>query len=168
MDFIYDLLEPQASEDAAGSCASSSTAVNKQAEDLTMPVAPKASVEPKIPENLVLDQEEQEMLQAALAEPVVTKKASMKKPAAAKAKAKQLPKAKAKPKGKPKAKPKAASGSRKRKFEEECKTSKRKRVKDAAYHTAKNAALSAGPGRARLKAAEAAEARARQYDALGI
>ena len=71
MDFIYDLLEPQASEDAAGSCASSSTAVNKQAEDLTMPVAPKASVEPKIPENLVLDQEEQEMLQAALAEPVV-------------------------------------------------------------------------------------------------
>jgi hypothetical protein len=41
-------------------------------------------------------------------------------------------------------------------------------VKDAAYHTAKNAALSAGPGRARLKAAEAAEARARQYDALGI
>ena len=107
-------------------------------------------------------------MEAALAEPVVTQKAPRKKPAAASAKAKEkgTPKAKCKPKAKPKAK---AGHFQKKKSEEECKTSKRKRVRDAAYHSAKNAALRSGlsPGRARLKAAEAAEARARQYDALG-
>lgn len=156
-------MEPESSLDQAGSGASSSTP-GKAA-----PVGKKVSAQLQLPEELDLDLEEQDLLEAALAEPVAAKQAPRKKPAAASAKAKEkgTPKAKCKPKAKAKAK--AGHQKKKKKSEEECKTSKRKRVRDAAYHSAKNAALRGGlsPGRARLKAAEAAEARARQYDALG-
>ena len=164
-------LEPESSLDPAGSYESSSTSSStagkkKQKGAKSAPVAKKVAV----PDELDLDELEQVLLEAALAHPVVTKNAAMKKPAAASGKAKA--KAKAAAKAKSKAKAKAKSGhqkKKKKKSEEECKTSKRKRLRDAAYHSAKNAALKGGlsPGRARLKAAEAAEARARQYDALG-
>ena len=140
-------MEPEHPQDQAGSGASSSTPGKKKQ------VGAK-SAQPQLPEELDLDLEEQDLLEAALAEPVVTQKAPRKKPAAASAKAKEkgTPKAKCKPKAKPKAK---AGHFQKKKSEEECKTSKRKRVRDAAYHSAKNAALRSGlsHGRARLKAA---------------
>ena len=165
-----DHLEPESSLDPAGSYESSSTSSStagkkKQKGAKSAPVAKKVAV----PDELDLDELEQVLLEAALAHPVVTKKAAMKKPAAASGKAKAKAKAAAKAKSKAKAKAKSGHQKKKKKSEEECKTSKRKRLRDAAYHSAKNAALKGGltPGRARLKAAEAAEARARQYDALG-
>ena len=167
---ILGHLEPESSLDPAGSHESSSTSSStagkkKQKGAKSAPVAERIAA----PDELDLDELEKVLLQAALAHPVVTQKAAMKKPAAASGKAKAKAKAAAKAKVKAKAKAKSLHKKKqKKKSEEECKTSKRKRLRDAAYHSAKNAALKGGlsPGRARLKAAEAAEARARRYDAL--